>query len=135
MLISLDSILSPVDVGSPQYQWLEKTLSNSKQTWKFIFFHVPVVSSALKRIHKKLHQNFVPLFEHYGVDMVFQGHDHYYERSKRIKFYEKESPGIIYLVTGGGGADLQGKHLIPVSYSQTWIRKYHFGSPRSGSGC
>jgi hypothetical protein len=40
----------------------------------------------------------VPLFEQYGVDAVFSGHSHAYER------YAYN--GIQYIVTGGGGAPL-----------------------------
>jgi predicted phosphodiesterase len=39
-----------------------------------------------------------PLFEQYGVDVVFAGHHHNYERN--------EVNGITYIVTGGGGAPL-----------------------------
>lgn len=38
----------------------------------------------------------IDAFERYGVDIVFNGHDHIYERS----FHN----GIWYIVTGGGGA-------------------------------
>ena len=37
-------------------------------------------------------------FEEYGVNVVFQGHDHNYERL--------EKNGIIYITSGGGGAPL-----------------------------
>ena len=37
-----------------------------------------------------------PLFEQYGVDVVFTGHNHNYERN--------EVNGVTYIVTGGGGA-------------------------------
>ena len=39
-----------------------------------------------------------PLFEKYGVDVVFGGHMHSYERN--------EVNGITYVVTAGGGAPL-----------------------------
>jgi UDP-2,3-diacylglucosamine pyrophosphatase LpxH len=37
-----------------------------------------------------------PLFEEFGVQMVFSGHSHNYERSVPIN-------GVTYMVTGGGG--------------------------------
>ncbi|GAI54662.1 unnamed protein product, partial [marine sediment metagenome] len=43
-------------------------------------------------------QHLVPLFEENGVDMVFNGHSHVYERYLHN--------GIYYIVTGGGGAPL-----------------------------
>jgi hypothetical protein len=39
-----------------------------------------------------------PLFERYGVDAVFSGHDHCYSRA--------EKNGVRYFVSGGGGAPL-----------------------------
>jgi hypothetical protein len=63
----------------------------------------------------------VPLFEEYGVDMVFCGHNHNYERS------EKE--GIPCIVTGGGGAEQYGFVDDPLSvnpYSLVRIKIYHY---------
>jgi len=51
----------------------------------------------------------VPLFEQYGVDMVFNGHDHHYERTCPIRAGQCSSAqegGVVYYVTGGGGAPL-----------------------------
>jgi predicted phosphodiesterase len=39
------------------------------------------------------------MFIEHGVDMVISGHDHDYERLER--------GGIVYVVSGGGGADLR----------------------------
>lgn len=62
-----------------------------------------------------------PLFEKYGVDLVLAGHVHNYQRTYPLKYdhdgtwtldktYDgknKTKPnGVIYLVTGGGGAGL-----------------------------
>jgi hypothetical protein len=43
-------------------------------------------------------QALCPLFEQYGVNIVFNGHNHCYERSV--------ANGVTYIVTGGGGAPL-----------------------------
>jgi hypothetical protein len=45
----------------------------------------------------------VPLLEEYGVDIVFAGHTHDYERGKRVLENGHE---IYYVITGGGGAAL-----------------------------
>jgi hypothetical protein len=42
--------------------------------------------------------SFCPLFDKYGVDVAFAGHDHNYQRN--------EVGSVTYLVTGGGGAPL-----------------------------
>jgi hypothetical protein len=70
-------------------------------------------SNSLQQPHDdaKTVQNLVPLFEQYGVDMVFSGHWHYYERMKPLlggQVSTIEAGGVVYLVTGGGGAGLHG---------------------------
>jgi len=40
------------------------------------------------------------------VDIVFAGHDHDYERSTPRRDYVPGSDGVIYIVSGGGGAPL-----------------------------
>jgi predicted phosphodiesterase len=85
--------------GSEQYAWLEETLAANTQPWLFVFFHYPPYTSAEEAGYESsLRQSLVPLFEQYGVDAVFNGHKHNYERN--------EVNGITYVVTGGGGAPL-----------------------------
>ena len=49
-----------------------------------------------------------PIFEQAGVDIVFSGHDHMYERTYPIRAGEKtdEQNGIVYIISGAGGARL-----------------------------
>ena len=49
-------------------------------------------------VDQALRATLVPLFEQYGVDVVFSGDDHFYRHSLRN--------GIHYIITGGGGAPL-----------------------------
>jgi acid phosphatase type 7 len=56
-----------------------------------------------------------PLFEQYGVNMVFTGHNHEYERNY--------ANGVYYIVTGGGGAPLH-PSLATCSYSIYAKRTY-----------
>jgi len=95
-----------VEPGSAQGRWLATDLLKAQQKGMFIvpFFHKAMFSVgphaeesdvlALKAI---LH----PLFQKYGVRLVFEGHDHLYYRTVR--------DGITYVVTGGGGAPLYDK--------------------------
>ena len=54
------------------------------------------------------------IFDQYGVDLFFCGHDHHYERSHQIKGQSAVDKGdnlmagrgTVYIVTGGGGAPL-----------------------------
>ena len=99
--ICLDTEI-PYTVGSKQYTWLEQDLqaASSTATFIFVFFHKPPYSSgAVHGSNISVRNTLCPLFEQYGVDMVFNGHDHIYERTIPIN-------GVTYVVTGGGGAPL-----------------------------
>jgi predicted phosphodiesterase len=77
-----------------QLQWLEKELKSAGSGWKIPFFHHPLYSSGEKHgADETLREQMEPLFLKYGVDVVFSGHEHFYERLKPQK-------GITYFVTG-----------------------------------
>jgi 3',5'-cyclic AMP phosphodiesterase CpdA len=117
--IILDSNLD-CSIGSEQYLWVENDLQNINENVKFvitIFHHPPFSTGPHTEDEKGLRQNIVPLFEQYGVDIVFNGHDHDYERSLYNNIY--------YIVTGGGGAPLYDQARTS-PYSQLFIKAYHF---------
>ncbi len=87
--------------GSEQYFWLEEDLASTEQPWKFVFFHMPLYSSGPHGGDLQVRAALHPLFVRHGVDIVFNAHDHDYERSL--------VDGVTYVVTGGGGAELYGK--------------------------
>jgi hypothetical protein len=94
--------------GSPQYEWLAGDLAGTSQPWRFVFFHIPPYSSGGHGSNLDVRQALGPLFEQYGVAIVFNGHDHDYERSV--------ANGVTYIVAGGGGAPLyQKEHDNPAS--------------------
>ena len=80
-----------------QYQWIEDELKNSSDNWKIVVFHHPLYSSGGRHgSDTTLREKLEPLFVQYGVSVVLQGHDHFYERIKPQK-------GIVYFVAGSGG--------------------------------
>ena len=88
--------------GSAQYVWLESELQSadySAAKWHVVYFHHPAFTCAGLYVDDlDVKQYLVPLFEDYGVDIVFSGHNHLYERYL--------NNGIYYIVTGGGGGGL-----------------------------
>jgi 3',5'-cyclic AMP phosphodiesterase CpdA len=117
--IVLDSN-SDCSIGSEQYLWLEEDLKNINENIKYviaIFHHPPFSTGHHTEDEKVLRQTIVPLLEKYGVDIVFNGHDHDYERSLYHHIY--------YIVTGGGGAHLY-KQARTSPYSQLFIKAHHF---------
>ena len=84
-----------------QLEWLENDLSQAsgKAQWLFVVFHHPVYSSGHHGSEYETIPEWLEAFERYDVDIVFNGHDHHYERS-----FDND---IWYVLTGGGGAPLR----------------------------
>ena len=80
-----------------QLAWIEKTLRESTEPWKICYFHHPLYSDGGRHGSTvDLRVALEPLFVKYGVDVVFSGHDHIYERVK-------PQHGITYFVVGSSG--------------------------------
>jgi acid phosphatase type 7 len=101
-LVVLDQYGSSLMPGGEQYQWLEARLSEAAADpgvrLSFVMLHHGPYDSGAHGSNFVVRQNLVPLFEAHGVDAVFSGHDHDYERG--------EVNGVQYVVSGGGGAPL-----------------------------
>ena len=85
-------------MDSKQLAWLEKQLQDAgNQDWKICYFHHPLYSSGKTHGSSvELRSLIEPLFIKYGVDAVFSGHDHVYERVQPQK-------GIYYFTEGSSG--------------------------------
>ena len=80
-----------------QLEWLEGELKASASEWKIAFFHHPIYSSGEKHgSNVELRNVLEPVMVKYGVDVVFTGHEHFYERMKPQK-------GINYFIVGSSG--------------------------------
>jgi hypothetical protein len=66
-----------------QLEWLERELKASGSEWKICFFHHPIYSSGERHGPSlQLRAILEPLFVEHSIDVVFQGHEHFYERIK-----------------------------------------------------
>ena len=80
-----------------QIDWMQSEFAKDKSKWKIAFFHHPPYSSGGRHgSSKDLREIVEPIFVKHGVDVVFVGHEHFYERIKPQK-------GIHYFITGAGG--------------------------------
>ena len=87
-----------------QLKWVEEELAGSDAKWKIPFMHHPLYSSGEKHGSLvPLQQTLEPLFLRFGVDVVFAGHEHFYERLKPQKG--------IYYITQGGAAKLRAGNI------------------------
>src|SRR5882672_2479776 len=77
-----------------QLDWLEKELTASGSDWKICFFHPPPYSSGEAHGSDTVLRNQLePLFVKHAVNVVFTGHEHFYERMKPQK-------GVAYFIAG-----------------------------------
>lgn len=88
-----------------QRVWLENDLVtaniNPGINWIFAYFHRPPYSKSIDG-HEgdtTIRNAWCGLFEKYGVNMVFSGHNHFYQRTNMIN-------GVTYIINGGGGGTL-----------------------------
>ncbi|MEN8158647.1 MAG: metallophosphoesterase family protein [Myxococcota bacterium] len=84
--VCLDSDDSDMSPGSPMLQWLEADLQATDQDWIIAYWHhAPYarggMDSDLEWHGTAMRENVLPVLEAYGVDLVFSGHDHSYQRS------------------------------------------------------
>jgi acid phosphatase type 7 len=111
-LVFLDSNhTSPV--AGAQSDWLERTLKVSEEMpTVFAFNHVPSYPSVrhtddMKKIDAQIgadaRKHWVPLFERYNVDAVFEHHDHAYKRTHPLLDGRVNERGIVYLGDGSWG--------------------------------
>ena len=73
------------DILGLQKIWLEADLAASKARWKIAFFHKPPYTIYPKRNNNDIKAAFCPIMEKYGVDLVFNAHDHGIARTYPIK--------------------------------------------------
>jgi acid phosphatase type 7 len=128
--------------------------------WRFVSFHHPGFNSARHHFEQQEMRLVADLFEAGKVDVVFNGHVHNYQRTFPTKFVADRGPdgkmvrdkdlvpgkwtvdkafdgkgktrpdGVIYLITGGGGAGLydpeqQDQPETWQSFTDKFISKVH----------
>lgn len=98
-VVSLDSQLSARDIDqrAAMRQWLIDDLTANTADWTIVIFHHPPYSkganhdsdktehSVVDRPQWDMRNEFVPLFDAHGVDVVYSGHSHSYERSYYLR--------------------------------------------------
>jgi hypothetical protein len=108
-----------------QAAWLDKVLTAHPKRWRFVMLHHPIytvkiIFGLLGHPPNEKGQNaaLVPIFNKHKVDIVFQSHNHWYERFVPSKCPGGSttpcpaSDGTHYITSGGAGAPLIG---LPVS--------------------
>jgi len=110
-------------------------------TWKFVVFHQPPFSSDSAHFLDQQMRLVADILQDHGADVVFSGHVHGYQSTYPLRFKIRPQPGgalrnsngavdgdveldkqfdgvkhthphgVIYVTTGGGGAELYGRQI------------------------
>lgn len=136
-----------------QYKWLQKDLAHVNREvtpWLVATWHPPWYSSYTSHYREAecMMVAMEDLLYSYGVDIVFNGHVHAYERSNRVYNYTLDPCGPVYITVGDGGnrekmsirhADEPGKCPEPSSTPDEFMGgfcAYNFTSgPAAGKFC
>ncbi|WP_432826905.1 purple acid phosphatase family protein [Dactylosporangium sp. CA-092794] len=121
--------------GGAQRRWLEAELSRTRGNrdidWIVVVMHQVVISTVdnFNGADRGIREEWVPLFDKYGVDLVVCGHEHHYERSLPIRGAQPNdtltpipvstdlavsdtSQGTVHMVLGGGGTSAPSNALF-----------------------
>lgn len=80
--------------------WLSNDLANATQPWKIALYHHPAFTSqGSHNDNVRVKEQIIPILKANGVQYIFQGHNHFYERINAIN-------GIHYNTCGACGAFL-----------------------------
>jgi predicted phosphodiesterase len=118
VVVGLDTSVTRADRILEQQAYARAELFGPERR-KFVIFHHPIYSSdAYHGSGYGYELIYHPIFVEAGVDIVFNGHAHNYERI--------EKDGIVYLVLGGGGAVPRGLAPTRVEGSIVAIENHNF---------
>ncbi|HWX61543.1 metallophosphoesterase family protein [Bradyrhizobium sp.] len=118
-----------------QKAWLEKELAAARDNhdidWLVVCMHQVAISTAdmFNGADLGIREEWVPLFDKFGVDLVVCGHEHHYERSHPIRGRESNATltplpaatttdvidttkGTVHMVIGGGGTSVPSNQLF-----------------------
>ena len=103
-------------LDAAQLAWARATLRQATEPWKIAYFHHPLYGNAGRHgSNVDLRVLLEPVLIEFGVQVVFSGHDHVYERLKPQR-------GIHYFVAGSGGqlrkGDLQPSDMTAAGFDQ-----------------
>jgi hypothetical protein len=103
-----------------QLDWLDSELAASGADWKIVFLHHPIYTSGRYRASAFLVRSTLEsIFVRHGVNVVFSGHEHLYQRTTLQQ-------GIQYFISGGAGSLRRGDGRPAPYIARTYSANYHF---------
>lgn len=112
--------LDSTHLDGEQMKWLEHELYESKAEWKIALLHYPLYTSGRYSLVMRGPRFILEsAFVSGGVNVVFSGHEHFYQRSELQK-------GILYFVSGGAGSLRAGDARPSPAIASSYDADYHF---------
>ena len=115
-------------------EWLDRDLARTQAKWRVVFLHHAAYSHGPHGtygdipINRRMRNELAPLLQKHSVQLVLNGHDHLYERTKRLTVdrggrlrrnkrceIEDTPRGIVYVTVGIGGSDIHNRSLDNVA--------------------
>ena len=119
--ICLDSYDTDRSPGGTMATWLDQDLAANGRDWTIAFWHHPPYSKGSHDSDSSsglidMRENFLPILESWGVDLVLAGHSHSYERSFLLDGHYGDSSTLtpsMQLDSGDGRTDGSGAYSKP----------------------
>ena len=108
-----------------QHKWLQSNLASSRVPWKIPYFHHPPYNAGPRHPAAAGDlPHFLDIFKRSGVKVVFSGHEHNFQFSKK----NSETGNIRYVVSGAGGELREGDVRDSMDRAQIegWVAALHF---------
>jgi hypothetical protein len=110
-LDSNESLQRAVAGQGQMLNWLDADLRATDKFWRIASIHHPPFAGGPNQgdpLCAMVRQYVVPILEKHGVQLVFSGHEHSYQRTRRVRSGAAAlaGTGTIYMTSGGGGAAL-----------------------------
>lgn len=106
--------LDATSLDGPQLTWLDAVLRDAREAWRLCYLHYPLYSNSGRHGSDiELRVELEPRLVRYGVQAVWAGHDHAYERIKPQK-------GITHFLAGSGG-QLRTGDIVPAANTAAYF--------------
>ncbi len=92
-------------IATAETAWLEKVLHDNPNRWTIVVQHQPIFAISKERDYEEMRRVLLPLYDKYHVDLVLQGHDHAYARTRPLIDGKPAGPnrrGTIYTISVSG---------------------------------
>ena len=107
-LVLLDSGHTEPIAGA-QKEWLDRALRSRQRVPHLLAaYHIPAYPSFRPfdgAASAEIRRHWVPLLERYGVDVVFENHEHTYKRTPPLSGGKASEGGVVFLGDGAWGVD------------------------------